>query len=96
MQLSFFDFMEPIVNLDDVITNLANELLFLLNEGMKKKELYEPHFYYFEKEYLILIAVNKDKDVLMNIINAKTGKMPENFSVNWRDFEHIKQDLKQS
>lgn len=96
MQLSIFDYLEEIKNPDDIITEKANKLLEVLNDGRKNKDFYAPHFYWQENGNIVLMAVNKEKDILFNIINGKTGETPEGFSACWRNLYHIKQELNQN
>ena len=95
MQLSIFDVLEPIKSPDDIITERANNLLEALNEGLNKKDFYLPHYYWQENGNIVLMAVNKEKDAMFNIINGKTGETPEGFSACWRNINHIKQELLQ-
>ena len=95
MQLSIFDVLEEIRDPEDIITEKANLLLEALNEGLKTKDKYLPHYYFQENGNIVLIAVNKEKDVVCNIIEGKTGETPKDFSACWRNVEHIKQELLQ-
>jgi len=93
MQLTIFDIIEEIKNPDDIITEKATLLLEALNDGKKSKDKYLPHYYFQEKGNIVLIAINKDKDVLCNVIDGKTGNTPNNFSACWRTIQHLKQEL---
>lgn len=92
MQLTIFDQLDQ-EEADDLITEKANNLLILLNDGVHKKERYEPHYYFLEKKHIVLIAINRNKDLLFNVIDATNGNVPENFSACWRNWQHIKQEL---
>ena len=88
-QLNLFDEYE-IDQKNEKLSKAADDLLEALNEGMKVK--YEPHYYFQEGDKIVLMAVNKDKDVVFNILDLD-GKTPAGFSACWRNLEHIKQDL---
>lgn len=90
MQLSLFDDNRTP---DEVVTDSANTLLDSLNDGLKETEYYEPQYYFQQNEMIVLIAANKQKNMLFNIIDSK-GKIPSGFSANWRTAIHIKQELK--
>lgn len=75
---------------NEKLTTAANDLLEALNDGMKVK--YEPHYYFQEGNLIVLMAVNKNKEAVFNILDLE-GKIPESFSVCWRNLEHIKSDL---
>lgn len=90
MQLQL-DFFKPISEEID-LSNKANNLLSALNDGRKKSELYEPAYYKQVNDLVILIAQNKQKDTLFNIINLE-GTTPSGFSACWRIALHIRQEL---
>lgn len=90
MQLSLFPKNE-IHPLDELLTDRANALLEALNEDRKDK--CHPIFYFQEKDMVVLIASNKNKEMLCNIIDLE-GNTPDGFSACWRDASHIKQELK--
>lgn len=87
-QLGLFDFIEP--DYDELVDKKANDLLNMLNDGVKVK--FEPEYTAQIGAYIILIATNKQKERLFNVIDIY-GNMPENFSVNWRTASHVKQEL---
>lgn len=89
-QLNLFDTPPP--DYDEILNTKANTLLDMLNEGRKIK--YEPQYTTQEKDLIILIVANKEKDVLCNVLNIY-GETPKGFSVNWRNYEHIKQEISQ-
>lgn len=91
MQLSLFP-NKKTHHADELLTEKANALLDALNEGRKEKERYHPQFYFQEKNMLILIASNKDKDILCNIIDLN-GNTPDGFSSCWRNIAHIKHEI---
>jgi hypothetical protein len=72
------------------LSRAANEILAALNDGMKVK--YEPHYYFQEGNLIVLMAVNKFKDAVFNILDLD-GKVPQEFSSCWRNLEHIRKDL---
>ena len=93
MQLSIFDVLEQIQDPDDIITEKANNLLNALNDGLKKRDFYEPQYYWQENGNIVLMACNRSKDILFNIIDGTTGETPKNFSACWRNLELIKTEL---
>lgn len=88
-QLNLFEEYE-IEQENEKLTISANNLLQALNDGMKVK--YEPHYYFQEGNLIVLMAVNKQKEAVFNILDLE-GKTPDGFSACWRNLEHIKQDL---
>lgn len=89
-QLNLFDTPPP--DYDEILNTKANHLLDMLNEDRKIK--YEPQYTTQEKDLIILIVANKEKDILYNVLNIY-GETPKGFSVNWRNAEHIKQEISQ-
>jgi hypothetical protein len=89
MQLNIFEQHESDL-IDQRITESANNLLVMLNDGQKDK--YEPQFYYQEQDKIVLIASNKHKNMVCNVIDMQ-GNAPNGFSANWRTFSHIKEEL---
>jgi len=89
-QLNLFDTPPP--DYDEILNTKANDLLEMLNEDRKIK--YEPQYTTQEKDLIILIVANKEKDILCNVLNIY-GETPKGFSVNWRNYEHIKQEISQ-
>lgn len=71
----------------------ANKLLDLLNEDLKPKEKYKPIAVFTENGFDIYICGNYRKEILFNILDFD-GNFPNGFSACWRNFGHIKQDLK--
>lgn len=72
--------------------NLALEMLDNINEGLKPKEQYKAHCAIHEKGHIIYIAINKEGKMLFNAL-TDTGELPKGMSVNWRTWEHIKQEF---
>lgn len=91
MQLSLFENKE-IHPVDEFLTQKANVLLEALNEGRKSKEQYQPLYYFQEDDKIVLIAGNKEKKIVCNILDLK-GNTPDGFSACWRSVNHIKQEL---
>ena len=91
-----FNFTEPVVvpDYDQILTNKSNAILDALNEGLKPKEFYKPQYTFQEGNYIVLIACNKEKDVLCNLLDVY-GNTPPCTSVNWRNWSIVKQDLKE-
>ena len=71
----------------------AGELLDLINYDLKKNDKYQSIAYYEENGFTVFIIANKNKDILMNILDYE-GNIPSGFCANWRSFSHIKQELK--
>jgi len=89
-QLNLFDEYE-IDQKNEKLSKAADAILAALNDGQKLK--YEPHYYFQEGNYIVLMAVNKNKESVFNILDLD-GKVPNGFSACWRNLQHIKQDLK--
>jgi hypothetical protein len=90
-QLNLFEQYE-IDQKNEKLSKAASDILAALNDGMKVK--YEPHYYFQEGNFIVLMAVNKNKESVFNILDLD-GNVPNGFSACWRNLEHIKQDLKQ-
>jgi len=91
MQLSILDELYEI-ELESIRGIKAKELLCLLNDGLKEKDKYYSQFYFQHKNLFVLIACNKNKDILFNAID-ENGNTPYNFSVNWKTWTIIKDEL---
>ncbi len=91
MQLSLFENKE-IHPVDQLLTEKANVLLQALNDRRKTKEMYLPQYYFKHLDMVVLIASDKNKNTLFNIIDME-GKTPSGFSACWRSANHIKQEL---
>lgn len=78
---------------DEILAERAIALLEVLNDGRKKKQRYEPYAYRQISDLILLVAVNQ-KDYIFNMVDID-GNIPKNFSVNWRNSEHVKQELYQ-
>lgn len=76
---------------DKILTEKANRLLDAVNDDNKIK--YAPQWYFQHEDLIVLVAANKEKDVIFNIIDAN-GNIPNGFSACWRDVNHIRQELK--
>ena len=74
----------------------ANQLLFLINEGLKEKEKYKPFCVFTINQFDVYVCaktVEKDKlDLQFNVLDFE-GNTPNGFSANWRNYSHIKQEL---
>lgn len=88
-QLNLFEQYE-IDKANEKLSTAADRILNALNEGRKIK--YDPHFYFQEGGYIVLMAVNKFKDAVFNILDLY-GNIPKDLTSNWRNIQHIKQDL---
>jgi len=78
---------------DQIIDDVANDLLDALNEGRKGRELYLPQYCFKEGKFTVYMAANAAKETIFNALD-ENGKTPKDFSANWRSIEHILQDLK--
>lgn len=87
-QLSLFEEIK-----EELFRKKADGLLNLLNMDLKPKDQYIIHYYYTHKDLYILIASDRHKHIVCNMVNDK-GEVPSNFSVNWRTHNHILQELK--
>lgn len=90
MQLQL-DFFKPIAEEVDLSIK-ANSLLFMLNEGCKKSEMYEPTHYMQINDLIVLIAENKQNEKLFNVMDID-GNIPNEFSVNWRTASHVREEV---
>ena len=90
-QLNLFE--SAPVDYDQLVTDKANGLLYLLNMDLKPKEQYKILWYIQEQKYIVLIAGNRSKSLVCNVVDIY-GNVPKDFSVNWRNFFHIEQELK--
>lgn len=91
MQLSLFD-NQDIKPVNEFLTEKANALLEALNEGRKPRDEYWPQYYFQTGNMIVLIASNKEKNVVCNIIDLE-GKTPDGFSACWRTPAHIIHEL---
>lgn len=71
----------------------ADSLLDALNLDRKNNEKYKIHYYYQHENLFVLIAFNKEKNIICNVVD-ENGKVPEGFCVCWRIHQHIIQELK--
>lgn len=90
-QLNLFE-AEPIDH-SRLVTDKANDLLFMLNEG-RRKDKYRIEYSIQQGKYVILIATNILKEIVCNVVDIY-GNVPKKLSPNWRIFKHVEQDLKQ-
>lgn len=70
----------------------ADALLEAVNLGVKKKEQYQIEYYYSHKDVFVVIAVNKEKNIICNVVD-QNGNIPKGFSVNWRIHSMVVDDL---
>lgn len=71
----------------------ADMLLDALNLDRKPKDKYRIEYYYQHENLFVLIAVNREKNIICNIVD-ENGKPPKGFCVCWRIHPHILQELK--
>jgi len=77
---------------DYILTEKANGLLDALNEGLKSKEMYFPVVYSQLNNLIVLVAQNKAKDTLFNILDVD-GKTPVGMSACWRIYNEFVKDI---
>jgi hypothetical protein len=77
---------------ENIALQKAAELLRLLNEGRKEKELYKSQYYFNHNGYLVFIVATKDKNVMCNVLDID-GNIPAGFSICWRNIAHVKQEI---
>lgn len=77
-----------------IAINNIEKLLEQLNDGLKEKDKYIIIACESHNDYYILEVINKYNDRLFNIVDHQ-GLTPKNFIVNWRNFAHIINELKQ-
>lgn len=70
----------------------ADALIDAVNLGQKPKDHYKIQYYYQHDNLFVLIATNKEKKVICNIVD-ENGKVPDGFCVCWRIHQHIIQEL---
>lgn len=70
----------------------ADALLDALNLGSKPKDKYQIEYYYKHEKLFVLIASNKEKNIICNVVD-ENGKVPNGFCVCWRIHQHIIQEL---
>ncbi len=76
--------------LNAILAEKIQILLDALNEDRKEKyRLVGTH----EGNEIILLICKNTKDIAFNLVDYN-GDIPINCSANWRNLEHIKQDLK--
>lgn len=86
-QLSLFNDVK-----EDAFRKTAEELLDLLNDGVKPKDHYRIEYYYEHLDMFVLIACNREKNIVCNVVDIN-GKIPKDFCVNWRSHNHIFHEL---
>lgn len=90
VQLDLFE--SAPVDYDQIVTDKANALLELLNMDSKPKDKYQIEYYFQVENYIILIACNRLKNIVCNVVDIY-GNIPKDFSVNWRNYAHIQQEI---
>lgn len=79
--------------LEEEVIIKANELLGLLNDGLKPKECWQAEHILKYGQYYIFSAVRGNpKTQVWNLLNSE-AKTPEGFEVNWRIFPFILKNL---
>ena len=90
MQLDLFTQQENEVK-EKVLTDKANDLLSLLNDG---KAQYEPFKYEIINEFVLLIAKHSKENTFVFNLLKNDGTTPTDCSINWKDLKQVKIDLK--
>lgn len=75
---------------DTILTDSANRLLDMLNDGIKVKFVAQHAWKIGNK--VLLAASNRDGETYFNVLSLNGG-IPDGFCANWRDFSHIKTEL---
>lgn len=70
----------------------ADALLDAVNLDRKNKDKYQIEYYYQHEKLFVLIAVNREKNIICNIVD-ENGKVPNGFCVCWRIHQHVFQEL---
>lgn len=70
----------------------ADDLLNTLNLGYKEKDKYKIQYYYQYENLFVLIACNKEKNIICNVVD-ENGNQPEGFDVCWRLHQFIVEEL---
>lgn len=71
----------------------ADALIDALNLDRKPKDQYKIQYYYQHENLFVLIAANREKNIICNIVD-ENGKVPKGFCVCWRVHQYILQELK--
>lgn len=77
---------------EELIMKSADELLDMLNEGRTKKELFYGQYTYRHGNFNVFMAANIEKKAVFNVLDDE-GNIPAGFSMCWRDFSHIENEL---
>jgi len=77
---------------ESIVIENANILIDMLNDGLPKKDLYYGNIHFKYKGLWVLMAQNKNKDAVFNILDDK-GKTPNGFNACWRSINHIKHEI---
>jgi hypothetical protein len=94
MQLDLFSQVFDEKDPDDILTEKANKLLDMLNEGRKKKELFESYLFTQVENLIVLVAIDRDKKMMGNVLDLD-GNTPSDMCVNWRILPIVRKDLDQ-
>ena len=70
----------------------ADSLLDALNLDRKPKEKYQIEYYYQHQKLFVLIAYNREKNIICNVVD-ENGKVPNGFCVNWRIHQEVIREL---
>lgn len=81
--------------LEAKVFDKANELIDLLNQGLKGKNRYFGTGIYRHKDYYIFQANKIGEKPVFTIIDGQ-GNMPKNMEVNWRIWSCIVNNLNKS
>lgn len=89
--------MEQLALFDEIGTEYfrmgADALLEAVNLGIKPKDQYVMQYYYQHENLFVLIACNKEKNIICNVVD-ENGKLPKGFCVCWRQHSTIIHEIK--
>lgn len=85
-------FKDAPIDHSQLVTDKENGLLNLLNMDLKPNEKYNIEYFFQEDIFVVLVAANIHKHMICNAVDIY-GNVPADFSVNWRSFPHIKQEI---
>lgn len=75
---------------NEKLSRAADKILEAVNDGIKFK--YEPHYYFQEGNFIVLMAVNKNKESIFNILDLE-GNTPDGISSCWMNLQSLKHEL---
>lgn len=70
----------------------AEKLLDAVNEGRKQRDMFKIQYYYKHKNFFVLMASDREKNVIFNCVD-ENGNIPPDFDVCWRAHQFILDEL---